>query len=55
LAAVLARVGPVSLNLRLHATGIPAADVEDQIRRLGAEVLPRLRPQPGRASLASGA
>jgi alkanesulfonate monooxygenase SsuD/methylene tetrahydromethanopterin reductase-like flavin-dependent oxidoreductase (luciferase family) len=43
LAAVLARVGPVALNLRVHATGISALDVEDQIRRLGAGVLPRLR------------
>jgi alkanesulfonate monooxygenase SsuD/methylene tetrahydromethanopterin reductase-like flavin-dependent oxidoreductase (luciferase family) len=43
LGAVLARVGPVALNLRVHATGISAADVEDQIRRLGADVLPRLR------------
>jgi alkanesulfonate monooxygenase SsuD/methylene tetrahydromethanopterin reductase-like flavin-dependent oxidoreductase (luciferase family) len=54
LAGVLARVGPVALNLRLHATGIAAADVEDQIRMLGAEVLPRLRPQPGRTTMASG-
>jgi hypothetical protein len=43
LGAVLARVGPVALNLRVHATGIPAGAVEDQIRQLGAEVLPRLR------------
>jgi alkanesulfonate monooxygenase SsuD/methylene tetrahydromethanopterin reductase-like flavin-dependent oxidoreductase (luciferase family) len=43
LAAGLARVGPVALNLRVHATGISARDVEDQIRRLGAGVLPRLR------------
>ena len=42
-AAGLARVGPVALNLRVHATGISARDVEDQIRRLGAGVLPRLR------------
>jgi alkanesulfonate monooxygenase SsuD/methylene tetrahydromethanopterin reductase-like flavin-dependent oxidoreductase (luciferase family) len=43
LAAVLARVGPVALNLRVHATGISAGAVEDQVRRLGAEVLPLLR------------
>jgi alkanesulfonate monooxygenase SsuD/methylene tetrahydromethanopterin reductase-like flavin-dependent oxidoreductase (luciferase family) len=42
LLGVLARVGPVSLNLRVHATGISVEEVEDQIRRLGAEVLPRL-------------
>jgi hypothetical protein len=46
LSAVLDRVGPVSLNLRVHATGIPAGEVEDQIRLLGDEVLPRLRRLP---------
>jgi alkanesulfonate monooxygenase SsuD/methylene tetrahydromethanopterin reductase-like flavin-dependent oxidoreductase (luciferase family) len=43
LTAVLGRVGPVSLNLRVHATGISAREVEDQIRLLGADVVPRLR------------
>jgi alkanesulfonate monooxygenase SsuD/methylene tetrahydromethanopterin reductase-like flavin-dependent oxidoreductase (luciferase family)/acyl dehydratase len=46
LAAVLDRVGPVALNLRVHATGVSAADVEDQIIRLGDEVVPRLRTLP---------
>jgi alkanesulfonate monooxygenase SsuD/methylene tetrahydromethanopterin reductase-like flavin-dependent oxidoreductase (luciferase family) len=47
LAAVLARVGPVAMNLRVHATGISAEDVEEQIRLLGRDVLPRLRAPAG--------
>ncbi len=56
LSALLGRVGPVALNLRVHAAGIAAADVEEQISRLGAEVLPRLRPligSPGRPGAAA--
>jgi len=36
-------VGADAVNLRVHVHGIPAAAIRDQIERLGAEVVPRLR------------
>jgi hypothetical protein len=36
-------VGADALNIRIHLPGMAAADVRDQITRLGSEVVPRLR------------
>ena len=43
LAAALEATGADALNIRVHVPGIAASAVRDQIARLGAEVLPRLR------------
>ncbi|MBW2273814.1 MAG: LLM class flavin-dependent oxidoreductase [Deltaproteobacteria bacterium] len=40
-----------SINLRVHVTGLPPEEARDQIRRVGAEVLPRLRSGLGRIPL----
>ena len=41
--AACTRVGADAVNLRVHLPGITGAEVREQITRLGAEVLPRLR------------
>ncbi|MFN8025678.1 MAG: LLM class flavin-dependent oxidoreductase [Acidimicrobiia bacterium] len=43
LADALDRSGADALNLRLHVPGVTPAQVREQVERLGAEVLPRLR------------
>jgi alkanesulfonate monooxygenase SsuD/methylene tetrahydromethanopterin reductase-like flavin-dependent oxidoreductase (luciferase family) len=47
LAAALDASGSDALNLRVHVPGVSPAQAREQIERLGAEVLPRLRGQPG--------
>jgi len=44
LAAARAETGADVLNLRVHVPGVAPAAAREQIARLGAEVLPRLRP-----------
>jgi len=43
LTSVTDRVGPVAINLRVHAAGLHAAEVAEQVLRIGEEVLPALR------------
>lgn len=43
LADTLARSGADALNLRVHVPGVTPTEVREQVGRLGAEVLPRLR------------
>ncbi len=38
--------GADALNLRIHLPGMPPGEVREQIARLGAEVVPRLRQRP---------
>ena len=38
--------GADALNLRIHLPGMPPQEVREQISRLGAEVVPRLRARP---------
>ncbi len=40
--------GADALNLRVHLPGMPPQAVREQISRLGAEVVPRLRARPNR-------
>ncbi len=44
-AHTMTRAGADALNVRVHAPGIPAAAVRDQIVALGSEVLPRIRKE----------
>jgi alkanesulfonate monooxygenase SsuD/methylene tetrahydromethanopterin reductase-like flavin-dependent oxidoreductase (luciferase family) len=50
LAAALAASGSDALNLRVHVPGVSPEQAMEQIERLGAEVLPLLRGQPGGSS-----
>jgi alkanesulfonate monooxygenase SsuD/methylene tetrahydromethanopterin reductase-like flavin-dependent oxidoreductase (luciferase family) len=45
IAHTMARAGADALNVRVHAPGIPADAVREQIIALGSEVLPRLRKE----------
>jgi hypothetical protein len=45
LAHVVTAAGSDCINIRVHLPGIPAADIRDQIVRLGEEMVPRLRAQ----------
>lgn len=47
LAAAARRTGCQALNLRLHQQGVDHAAIREQIDRLGAALLPRLRPLLG--------
>jgi alkanesulfonate monooxygenase SsuD/methylene tetrahydromethanopterin reductase-like flavin-dependent oxidoreductase (luciferase family) len=51
LVGVVRQVGATSIDLRVHLPGMDPADARDQISRLAAEVVPRLRVLLGASSV----
>lgn len=45
LAVAITVSGADALNVRVHSAGVSSEDIDDQIQRVGADVLPRLRTQ----------